>query len=665
MPFLGEFVVILAAAVIVILVSQLIRLPAVVGFLLTGILIGPSGLRLVTDPAQLDAFAEIGVVFLLFTIGLEFSLGRLRQIGRAFFVGGSLQTGGTIFAVAAIATALGQPPAAAFFYGFLAALSSTAIVLKHYAERRELEAPHGKVMIGVLLFQDVLIVPLILLTPALAGTAEASAGALLLRFGIGMLIAAAVFGLARFLMPHLLYALVRTQIRELVVLGALLAGLSFALGTEAFGFSLALGAFLAGILIAESDYSAQIVAEMSPFRDVFTSLFFIAIGMLLDLEFAAAHAGTILGLAALLVGLKALILAGTARVLGYRARTMILAALSLAQLGEFSFVVAEVGRDAGLLPTATYQTFLATAILTMLATPFLIRGAQALAGRRRAGDLAVGGPAPAATGETAPGKHVVIVGFGLNGQNLARILREMHIPYVVLELSGDVVRRARAAGETVLYGDATRPDILNACGLERATAIVFGISDLWAVHRGVSLARQLNPDVFILVRTRQVADIEALVASGADEVVAEEFETSIEIVTRLLERLGIPPNVILAQAKVLRGDRYGVLRGALGAGDVSEAVLEVMGAGTAAVFFVRDAHAIAGRTLGELEVRRRTGVTVISVVREGLAHPSPGPSFAIAAGDSLVLMGNHGEIGRAFDHLEGGPEDQRRAPHRD
>ncbi|MDX1661015.1 MAG: cation:proton antiporter [Gemmatimonadota bacterium] len=654
-PFLPEFVVLLGAAVAVLLVSHAIRVPPVVALLLTGLAIGPHGFHLIADEAMVELFAEVGVVLLLFSVGLEFSLERLREVGRAFFGGGTLQAGLTIGVVFAIAVSTGLPLERALFYGFLAALSSTAIVLKLYADRREMDAPQGKLVIGILLFQDFLIVPLVVITPVLAGAVDASGVEIALRLGGGALAVGAIFLVARTVMPRLLHAIVRTRISELLVLAPLLIGLGMALATEALGFSLALGAFLAGILIAESEYSHHVVAEMAPFRDLFTSLFFISIGMLLQLEVVSEHLGTVGTVVVLVVVVKALVVFGAVRSIGYPTRTATITALSLAQIGEFSFVLAQVGLASGVLPGLAYQVFLAAAIATMIATPFMIRWAPAVADRVRRLPL-VGGGQVETVPEPTLEDHVVIVGFGVNGRNLARVLGSVRIPYVVVELNGETVRAARAAGEPVLFGDFTRVEVLEACAIEEAETLVVGISDPEAVRRGVRLAREMNPALHIVVRVRGVAEIERALAAGADEVVAEEFETSIEIFTRVLERFHVPSNVIEAQLKVLRGDAYRRLRGPRGAGRVSEAVLDVLAEGTTDVFYVREESPAAGRSLAGLDLRRRTGATVIAVVRDGLDHPNPDPDFRIESGDAMVLVGDHAAITRGFDLLEGRAE---------
>jgi CPA2 family monovalent cation:H+ antiporter-2 len=648
---LRESVTILAAAIAVLLLSNRLRIPSVVGFLLTGVLIGPSGLRLVSDTERVEMFAEIGVVFLLFSIGLEFSLERLKQIRRFFFLGGSLQALLTIALITLLFLPVGSTLNRAVFQGFLVTLSSTAIVLKLYADRRELDAPQGKILIGILLFQDFLIVPMIVLTPVLAGKVTASAASILLRFGGALALVALVFAVARYLMPRLLRLMVRTRIREVLVLGALALCLGMALLTEALEFSLALGAFIAGIIISESEYSHQVVAEVTPFRDVFNSLFFISIGMLLELPFALTHPVPVLTLAGAILGAKALAGGAAAAVLGFPRRIVAIVALALAQVGEFSFVLLQVGQSQGLLDRALYQTFIAASILTMIATPSLVGAAPRLGEA-----LGHWGRRPAAAvhpaGETrALRRHVVIVGFGVNGRNLARVLRAAHISYKIVELNGEMVRRGMAEKEPILFGDATRREILEHVGIAEADVVVFAISDLEAVRRAIRLARELNPKVRIIVRTRLVDEIEGLHQSGADEVIAEEFETSIEIFTRVLEHYHIPRNIIRAETRALRGQGYQMMRSPSTA-RLPENFLDLLAAGTTEVFQLEDESPAVGQTIHTLDLRRRTGVTVIALVRGERSHPNPHPDLQLEAGDRLVLMGNHAEMEQAFDLLE-------------
>lgn len=645
--FLLQSVTVLTAAVAVILVSAKLKIPSVVGFLLTGILIGPSGLQLVGDPEQVELFAEIGVVFLLFSIGLEFSLERLRQIRRFFFLGGSLQGALTLAGIVLLALLFGFELRGGIFFGFLVVLSSTAVVLKLYADRRELDAPQGKVLIGILLFQDFLIVPMIVLTPVLAGAVEAGPLAIAGRFLGSLLVVGLVFVVARYGMPRLLDQLVRTGIREVLVLAALAVCLGMALLTEALDFSLALGAFIAGIIISESEYSHQVVAEVVPFRDVFNSLFFISVGMLLDLPFALAHLLPVLALAGAILAVKAGAAAGAVALLGFPSRIVTLVALGLAQVGEFSFVLLAVGQRNGLVDRGLFQTFIAASILTLLATPVLV----GLAPRLAAGLARGKGPAEEPAKELR--NHVVVVGFGVNGRNLARVLKSAQVRYRVIELDAALFRQGMRDGEPILYGDSTRREILEHAGVPTAGTVVFGISDLEAVRRAIPLARELNPGVYILVRTRLVDEIEDLLRRGADEVVAQELETSIEIFTRVLERYHVPRNVVRAETRLLRAEGYRMMRSPAETGRLSAALVDALAAGTTDVFRLDAGSPAAGKSLLEIDLRRETGVSLLAVARNGVSYPNPKADFRLEAGDDLVLMGSHQEIEQAFDLLGG------------
>ncbi len=649
--FLHQAVVVLGAAVAVLLVCHRLRVPPVAGLLLTGLAIGPSGMGLVSDGEAIHVLAEIGVVLLLFVIGLELSLGRLKEVRRPFLIGGSIQALLTTAIGATAATIAGLRPGPALFFGFVLTLSSTAIVLKLYGDRRETDAPHGKVALAILIFQDFLIVPMIVLTPVLGGEVAASAGELARRFGGSLVAAALAFLAARYLMPRLFHLLVQTRNREVLVLGALGICLGLAWMTHSLGFSLALGAFVAGLIVSETEYSHQVVADMVPFRDVFASVFFISVGMLVDLKFVAAHAPAVFGLAIAVVVAKVLACGVAVAALRFPARTVAGVALGLAQIGEFSFVLMEVGHSHGLLQGERYQLILSAAVLTMLATPALLPLGPALGLRLRGRARA---PGDEAIAEKKSG-HVIVVGLGAGGGLLARVLRETAIPYVIVELNGETVRRARAAGEPIFYGDATRREILQHAGIETANVLVFAVSDPAATQRAVRLARELNPAVQIIVRTRTVQEIEELRRHGADQVVAEEFETAIEIFTRVLARFHVPRNVVRAQTRLLRGEGYRMLRAPKLAEGVTDAMLEALAAGTTEVFRVEPASTAEGRTLRDLDLRRKTGASVIAVVRGETTFSNPSGDLALEPGDDLVLVGAHEQVDGAFALLSEPP----------
>ncbi|MGH9379474.1 MAG: cation:proton antiporter [Thermoanaerobaculia bacterium] len=653
--FLREAVTVLAAAVGVVLVCARVRVPAVVGLLLTGLLIGPGGLGWVGDTERVAIFAELGVAFLLFAIGAELRLSELKELGRPFLLGGSGQCALTGALGAAVALALGQPPATAIFLGLALCLSSTAVVLKLYEARRETGTPQGRISLAVLLFQDLLVVPIVVLTPLLAaGPSLSAVGPLVGRLLLAVLVLLVLSLVARYLMPPVLDLIVRSRVRELFVLGAVTLCLALSWMTGALGFSLALGAFLAGLLVAETEYSHQVLADVVPFRDLFASVFFISVGMLVDVAFAVEHLPELVALALLVIAGKAIATAVALRLIRYPIRIAVLVGLGLAQIGEFSFVVMEVGRRVGLLGAEQFQALLVTAVLTLVLTPLLVGAAPRLG--RWAADLAPGDPSGRSAAERLEG-HVIVIGFGMNGRMLSRVLRQTGIPYVVVELNPTAVAEAHREEVPVLFGDATRNAILESAGVERARVAVFAISDPVATRRSVRLARELNPALHILVRTRQVDQIEAFRRDGADQVVAEEFESAIEIFTRVLAQYHVPRNVVRAQTRVLRAEGYQMLRAEPIGRQVPEAVLDALAAGTTDLYRVTADGGLAGRTLRQLDLRRAAGATVIAVVRGEESFPNPAPDVSLAAGDCLVLVGSHEEIDRAFAYLDGTPKE--------
>jgi CPA2 family monovalent cation:H+ antiporter-2 len=562
---LNDLLILLLASLPIAFLCSRFRLPVMVGFMLTGVLIGPAGLGWINNGQEVEMLAEIGVVLLLFTIGLEFSLKRLLEMKRLVLGGGGLQVMLTMLVVVGICRALGRSFPQALFFGFLFALSSTAIVLKSYMDRLEIDTPHGRAGVGILLFQDLCIVPMMLLTPILSGQEGSSLGNIARRLGVALAVIAGIIVAARAIVPFLLRHIVRLRSPEVFILFVVLLSLGTAWLTSLFGMSMALGAFVAGLVLSESEYSHQIVSDILPFRDVFNSIFFISIGMLLSLSSLFEHLFVVLlWVVALIVG-KALITLLAVRLLSHSVRVATLVGLGLAQVGEFSFLLAKVGAAQGLLLTDDYQRFLAAAILSMIATPWLISVAPrfGLFLQARLSPQSLLEPRLARqTGEHELTNHVIIVGYGLNGRNLASVLQRREIPFLVLELNAETVRRARATGVPIVYGDAVRRDVLLHAGVLRAAVLVVAISDQLATRHAVALARELRPELHLIVRTRYLSEVPELYKLGATQVIPEEFETSIEIFARVLGTYGVAPAVIQQEAEAVRGAGYEVLRSA-------------------------------------------------------------------------------------------------------
>lgn len=658
--FLQDLVITLLVAVLVILPSRRLRVPSAVGFMITGILIGPGGFKLIGDTHHVETLAEVGVAMLLFMIGLEFSLARLKEIGRAFLVAGPLQVILTIGVSAAALLALPDDLklGPAVFMGMLIALSSTAMVLRLLAERGEQHAPQGRLTLGILLFQDFAIVPMLVLIPSLAGKGTLSVGPRLL---IGAAGAVAVGVVARALMPKLINAVIRSGVRELYVMVSIAVCLGASLLTSALGLSPALGAFVGGLLVSESEYAHQIVAEVLPFRDLFSSLFFIAIGMLLVPQVLFSNLPAAVGALLFTIGVKALVAGSVVRMLGYPLRIAVIVGISLAQIGEFSFVLASVGSDYGLLPTREYQAFLAVAILSLMLTPFLMRFA-AWAGAHAGTPVRLPVPGDALQGHdsaaTVPGAepgglsgHVLVAGYGVNGRNVARVLRELGIPYLVLELDTAIIRRAQVQGERIQFGDISRSEALHACHVDRAAVVVLAISDPTATRFATVQVRRSNPGAYIIARTRQVAEVAELMRLGVDEVIPEEFETSIAILARVLRRYHVPANVVRLQEQALRREGYSFLRGGDTTGSLMSSVSRMIAGATTDTFYLEPGSPAVGQTLATLDLRAKTRALIIAVVRDGKHHLGPDADFALQEGDILVLVGDHQALEAAFDLL--------------
>ncbi|MBC7364332.1 MAG: cation:proton antiporter [Candidatus Aminicenantes bacterium] len=652
---LHELVTILAASILVIVVFHRLKIPAVVGFLITGILLGPGGLGLVHDLKVINAVAEIGVMMLLFIIGIEFSLERLRRIQRYFWFGGGLQVLLTISVVTLISRLLRARVEEAIVYGFLVALSSTAVVLKLLSDKKQLDAPHGQISLGVLIFQDMALVPMLAIIPLLANIKSVSIFALGSRFFLSLLAVAVIFFLARKIMPTIISLIVRTRIKEIFLLSALLACLGMAYLTASLGLSLALGAFLAGIIISESSYSLQVVSDVLPFKDVFNSLFFVSIGMLLDTRIAWHLRWQVLAVVAGIIILKTAVVFLTVMLLHFNSRISLLTALGLAQIGEFSFVLVRVCQENELISGEVFQVFVASSVLTILATPVLMEAGSRLVEKIQEHGVLSASLERANIENEGLREHVIIAGFGLNGRNLARVLKETGISYVIVEINPETFRTASQSGEPMIFGDASSRVILQEAAIAKARALVIAISDPAAARRAVSQARRLNPEIFIIVRTRFVSEIEELYALGADDVIPEEFETSIEIFIRVLEKYHLPRNIINTQVQVIRSERYGILRGARSSSRrLTEKIYDYLEAGVVETFLVPEGSWINGKTLGEIDLRGKTGVTVIAVVRNEKTHSGPGADFRLEARDVLVLVGDHQAMDRAFGYLENG-----------
>ena len=646
-PLFKDIIILFGLSMAVLFICHRLRIPAIVGFLVTGLIAGPHGLGLISADAEVKVLAEIGVVMLLFTIGMEFSIKDLIRIKRAVLLGGACQVLLTIGAVYLLLTQADHGFGESIFAGFLISLSSTAIVLKLLQERAEMESPHGQTTLGILIFQDIIIVPMIIFTPLLAGSAGGSELSLplLLAKAIGIILMVIVG--AEWVVPKILYYIARTRSRELFLLTIVFLCLAVAWLTHNMHLSLALGAFLAGLTISESPYSHQALGNILPFRDIFTSFFFLSIGMLLDIRFLYANPALVLLLTLGVILLKSLVATAAALLLGLPFRTAVLVGLGLCQVGEFSFILSETGVEYGLLGGEAFQLFLSVSVLTMAATPFIIASGNRIAGffsrLPMPKKLQLGLYPFKALSDVQKGKslknHLIVVGFGMMGRNVTRTAQLAKIPYLIIEMNPETVRVEKKKGEPISYGDAGQEEVLVHANIKEARVIVLVIADPAATQRIIVMARRLNPNVHIIARTRFVQEMTHLYELGANEVIPEELETSVEIFSRVLTRYLIPRDEIERFVGELRADGYGMLRsltkGAPTLCDLQSYLPEVQ----ISTLRLHGDSPFAGKTLAEIGLRKNFGVTLVAIGREKQIIQNTDGDTRILEDDIIVVLG--------------------------
>ena len=641
----------LLAAVVGVVVFRLLKLPPMLGYLSVGVLIGPHALGLAADSASVKYLAEFGVVFLMFVIGLEFNLPKLRSMRTLVFGLGMSQVmltlAGALIGNAFLAWLFirfgdgwGLDWRGAVVLGGAMAMSSTAIVVKLMAERLELESEHGRRVMGVLLFQDLAVVPLLVLIPALgAGT---GADGLVASMGLALVKAAVVLALllagGQRVMRWWLTLVARRKSEELFVLNLLLVTLGLAWLTEHAGLSLALGAFLAGMLIAETEYKHQVETDIRPFHDVLLGLFFITIGMKLDWRPILDQWGLVLLLTMGPVLAKALLVTALAWLFRAPTGVALRTGLYLAQAGEFGFVLLTLGAQQQLIDPQWVSPVLASMVLSMLATPFLILYSNAIVARLVASDWLMQSVQLTSIAKKSmrTEAHIIIAGFGRSGQNLARILEREGIPYMALDLDPDRVRQAAAAGQSVVFGDAARLQALMAAGLARASAVVVSYHDTPSAMKILQLVREHAPKVPVLVRTIDDTDLEKLRAAGATEVVPEAIEGSLMLASHALALVGVPMRRVIRMTRDARDARYGLLRGYFHGAD--DDTVEELHQARLLTVGLPPASAVIGQRLGDLALHA-LGVEVVSVRHAGGSVQRPEDDLVLQADDTLVISG--------------------------
>lgn len=655
-PLLKEIVIVMSIALPIILIFQKLKIPSILGFLLAGIIVGPSAFNLLSSHHEVELLSEIGIIFLLFIIGIELSFKGLISIWKTVFIGGGLQVGFTILITAFVAISFGLPINQSVFLGFLISLSSTAIVLKILNNRGEINSPHGRIALGILIFQDIIVVPMMLLTPLLAGKADDITMTLIFMLaklaGVGVV----VFILQRYIVPYVLELVIKTKNKELFILTVILLCFGVAWLTSAVGLSLALGAFFAGLIISESEYSHQATANVLPFREIFISFFFISVGSLLDLSFFKDHFFEILGFVLAVFFIKKIIVVLVSVALKYKVKTAFIAGFNLFQVGEFSLLLSSVGIQNEILTSEVYQLFLAVSIISMGITPFMMQSSESFASwlirvpipnkvKKRLDNRNQHTNHPENDRFNDLEDHLVIIGYGINGKNIARVAENMDIPHAIIEFDAELMKEAKAENKHVVFGDAAEQEILNYVNARKARVVVIAISDPEATHQIIFNLRQFSQTTHIIVRTRYVKEIEENLKIGADEVIPEEFETSIEIFSRVLKQYLVTESKIgeiVAEIRASDYELFSAVKPLNKKGSFQQ--FNIPNKELATLHVQHNRNDIVGKKLSETGLANKYKVNLLAIKRGKKYLSTIGPETMIEIDDLIYLFGSPKQI---------------------
>lgn len=651
LKFFHQLIIILGASIPVIYIFNKIKLPSIIGFLITGIIIGPFGLKLIDDTEGIQLLAEIGVAFLLFTIGIEIQLSRfLKNLSEILLTGG-LQILCTFIVGMAIGLTMQLSVGQSIFIGFILVHSSSALILKLLKDRSDENSPQGRISIGVILFQDMMVVPMMLLIPFLAGGSGLEAWVIAWKLIKSILIIIIILIATRYVIPRILELLVNMRMRDVLVIASVVIAMGIAGITESLGLSLAIGAFLAGLALSDTDFTHQIISDITPFRDVFLSVFFVSFGMILNLDFLRENTIYIILISFFIILIKAGIVFGLVRLMGYPLRVMLLSGILLSQIGEFSFVLAAQGFKNSIISGQIYQTFIGASVLTFILTPLLVSGIYYLLTRQRLEKVSED---TRSKHSIAAKNHVIICGMGLNGKNLVKVLKDTAINYAVIDLNFLKIKKIKIKGDAnTIWGDASSVDILRRANVQDARVMVIAISDRFLTKTCLSNAKAINPRLHVVVRTKYVADIDDLLALGADDVIPEEFETSIQIFSRVLKMYHIPNSIILAQGNIIRNKSYGVFREVRYTQEAFDQIGQILAQGTIETYFISAGHPIVGQSIRDVNLKAQSGALIINIIRNNQTITNPPSDFIFQEADQMIIFGSHSAIDAALNLLDG------------
>lgn len=652
--FILLILIFLGSSVFITYFMMKLKIHPIIGFIVTGSIIGPNGLKIVNDPSAVSSISNIGVILLLFTLGLEFSIEKLLRLKKYVFGGGLSQVLGTFLAFFILGYFIFSSFKAAVILGFLTATSCTAIFIKLISDKGLTDSPFGKMGVGILLLQDIISVPMIIIVPLLAAD-TVSFSDVILKILKSAFLGGVVFFVSKYLTNFLLSKVVKLRVREIFILTIIVISLGMAYLTGSLGISIFMGAFLAGVVLADSNYTHQIIADIQIFKDSFLAIFFISIGLLTNPVFILNNYGKIALFLIALILIKGFIIFLVSNQILKSEKVSFRMGLSLFSIGEFSFVVAALSYDLKIIDDTFYQLFLAGSVFSMILTPFGFKYGYKLYDLIFKKNRETDDTNSSYSDELRD--HVIIIGYGLNGRNLSHVLKETDIKYVICEMNINTVKEMEKKGEPIIFGDATKEEILHVLGVDRAKVVVIAISDPEATKRIVKTIRNIKEDVIVIVRTRYVAEVDMFRRLGADEIIPEEFETSIEIFSRVLMRYNVPVNIIHVLVQKIRENNYESLRTVdihpkkLLATTFEDLHIDVVS------YQVMTESELVSKSIKDIDLRKNTGASIIAIKRGEKVIQSPTAEEVLQSGDIIYITGTKIVVERAIEYLDRWRED--------
>lgn len=646
MLLLKDIIIILFLAVVIIYLTARLKLPPVVGYLCTGVLIGPSALHLVKTISEIETLSEIGIIVLMFTIGLEFSFDKIKAMKVYFLRLGTLQVLGSWAIFSLLFYGYDFKFQQIFFGGFILSLSSTAIVLKLLQDRNELNTPSGMKMTGILLFQDVALIPFLIILPVLHQINQAFTISRLLMVVLPIAGVIAIYFVIRKFIPKLLGLILAVRIPELLMVSVVILLFGTAFITHELGASMAIGAFIAGAAISDSDYAHQINTDIIPSRHIFNSIFFISIGMFINLNFLFEHVGEVLIITLVIITVKVVVLILVFVVTRYTLSEAVITAFGLAHIGEFSFILLKIAQEQDLFSRDLYQMLISASVISMFSIPF----AMGL-GKRIAGYKSFKKKIKPVPEQVSLPNHTIIAGFGLNGQNIARILKILNIPYTVIEINPVTVRKYKIRGENIHFGDIDREENLKTIRISDAALLVIAISDMDACKRTIKIARRINPDIRIIARSNFLSQVEQLYNLGADLVLSQDMETSLVFIHHILRFYHLPDHVAHVQTNHLRKEHYRFFLKGESREIWKAAVIDYFDQDNE-MFFITPSSKHVSKQTGNLFPPSFDKIKIIGIIREKEIIVEPAENLVLKPFDTLILSGDHEQVFNALHWME-------------